>query len=172
MDVKTNSIKTVDENNNNNNTWREERFIVYGDDEYTSRTDGVRGYPTPDVRQTHRQRRAKTQARATAKPRRPAGKRATSRSESGFGAGSTAVAAFAHDIRTTLTGVLALSELLASAGLGEREREWVAGIKSGVGHLTALTTLAIDAAQAGNAKTRLQQAPFSPSRLAQTLRSP
>ncbi len=37
--------------------------------------------------------------------------------------------AYAHDIRTTLTGILALGELLASSNLGERERRWASGIK-------------------------------------------
>src|ERR1700688_2388605 len=58
-----------------------------------------------------------------------------------------ALAAFAHDIRTALTGILALGELLASSNLGERERRWAAGIKTGAEHLAALTTLAIDAAK-------------------------
>ena len=35
-----------------------------------------------------------------------------------------ALAAFAHDIRTSLTGMLALGELLASSSIGERERDW------------------------------------------------
>ena len=33
-----------------------------------------------------------------------------------------AVAAFAHEVRTPLTGILAISDLLATAGLDERER--------------------------------------------------
>ena len=60
-----------------------------------------------------------------------------------------ALAAFAHDIRTSLTGILALGELLASSNLGERERRWASGIKTGAEHLAALTTLAIDAVKAG-----------------------
>ena len=55
-----------------------------------------------------------------------------------------ALAAFAHDIRTSLTGILALGELLASSNLGERERRWAAGIKTSAEHLAALTTLAIE----------------------------
>src|SRR6202166_4518864 len=58
-----------------------------------------------------------------------------------------ALAAFAHDIRTSLTGILALGEFLASPNLGERERRWAAGIKTGAEHLAALTTLAIDSAK-------------------------
>lgn len=35
-----------------------------------------------------------------------------------------ALAGIAHDIRTPLTGIVALAELLASSDLGQREREW------------------------------------------------
>src|ERR1700688_754662 len=68
-----------------------------------------------------------------------------------------ALAAFAHDIRTSLTGILALGELLASSNLGERERRWAAGIKTSAEHLAALTTLAIDAAKADAGGLTLQQ---------------
>src|SRR6202521_3908392 len=37
----------------------------------------------------------------------------------------TVFAAFDHDIRTPLTGILAFSELLATSGLRERARRWV-----------------------------------------------
>jgi len=82
-----------------------------------------------------------------------------------------ALAAFAHDIRTSLTGILALGELLASSNLGERERRWAAGIKTGAEHLAALTTLAIDAAKvdAGAGALTLQQQPFRPRRLIDAL---
>lgn len=59
-----------------------------------------------------------------------------------------ALAAFAHDVRTPLTGIIALSELLATSELGERERRWVASLKSAADHLVALTTLVVDAAKA------------------------
>ena len=85
-----------------------------------------------------------------------------------------ALAAFAHDIRTSLTGILALGELLASSNLGERERRWAAGIKTGAEHLAALTTLAIDAAKIDSAKPgagalTLQQQVFRPRRLIEAL---
>ncbi len=63
-------------------------------------------------------------------------------------ANEAALAVFAHDIRTALTGILALGELLASSNLGERERRWAAGIKGSAEHLASLTTLVIDAAKA------------------------
>ncbi len=85
-----------------------------------------------------------------------------------------ALAAFAHDIRTSLTGILALGELLASSNLGERERRWAAGIKTSAEHLAALTTLAIDAAKIDATKgdaggLTLQQQAFRPRRLIEAL---
>src|ERR1700692_949589 len=87
---------------------------------------------------------------------------------------AAAPAAFAHDIRTSLTGILALGELLASSNLGERERRWAAGIKTSAEHLAALTTLAIDAAkidtaEPGAGKLTLQQQAFRPRRLIEAL---
>jgi CheY-like chemotaxis protein/nitrogen-specific signal transduction histidine kinase len=85
-----------------------------------------------------------------------------------------ALAAFAHDFRTSLTGILALGELLASSNLGERERRWAAGIKTGAEHLAALTTLAIDAAKIdstrpGAGALTLRQQAFRPRRLIEAL---
>jgi CheY-like chemotaxis protein/nitrogen-specific signal transduction histidine kinase len=80
-----------------------------------------------------------------------------------------ALAAFAHDIRTALTGILALGELLASSNLGERERRWAAGIKTSAEHLAALTTLAIDAAKVDAGALTLQQQAFRPRRLIEAL---
>jgi two-component system, sensor histidine kinase len=79
------------------------------------------------------------------------------------------LAAYAHDIRTALTGILALGELLASSQLGERERRWAAGIKGSALHLAALTTLMIDAAQAEAGALRLQQEAFRPRLLIEDL---
>jgi two-component system, sensor histidine kinase len=92
-------------------------------------------------------------------PRRGAAARAT----------EAALAAFAHDIRTALTGILALGELLASSNLGERERRWAAGIKTSAEHLASLTTLAIDAAKTNAGALTLQHRPFRPRRLVEAL---
>src|ERR1700747_3783766 len=54
-----------------------------------------------------------------------------------------ALAAFAHEVRTPLTGILALSELLAASDLPERERGWAAAVKSAAEHLSQLTTLVV-----------------------------
>ena len=86
------------------------------------------------------------------KAAKPDRRRARRREPDGSG-GEAVLAAFAHDIRTALTGILALGELLASSNLGERERRWAAGIKGSAEHLGALTTLVIDAARIDAAKT-------------------
>ncbi|MCO5132525.1 MAG: ATP-binding protein [Xanthobacteraceae bacterium] len=58
-----------------------------------------------------------------------------------------ALAVFAHEVRTPLTGILAVSDLLATSDLGERERRWVETIKAGAEHLASLATLFVDAAR-------------------------
>ena len=80
-----------------------------------------------------------------------------------------ALAGIAHDIRTPLTGIVALAELLASSDLGAREREWANAIKSGADHLAALATLIIDAAKAGASGLVLRNEPFAPRALAETV---
>jgi CheY-like chemotaxis protein/nitrogen-specific signal transduction histidine kinase len=77
--------------------------------------------------------------------------------------------AYAHDIRTALTGILAPGELLASSNLGERERRWASGIKDSAEHLASLTTLMIDAAKADAGVLTLQQEAFRPRRLIEAL---
>jgi CheY-like chemotaxis protein/nitrogen-specific signal transduction histidine kinase len=61
----------------------------------------------------------------------------------------TVLAAFAHEVRTPLTGILAISDLLATSDLDERERRWVDTIKAGAEHLASLATLFVDAARGG-----------------------
>ena len=65
-----------------------------------------------------------------------------------------ALAAFAHEVRTPLTGILAISNLLATSDLDERERRWVDTIKAGAEHLASLATLFVDAARSGKAGVR------------------
>jgi two-component system, sensor histidine kinase len=80
-----------------------------------------------------------------------------------------ALPVFAHDVRTALTGVLALGELLARSNLGERERRWAFDIKASAEYLAALTTLVIDAAKAGAGSLTLQQEVFAPRALTAAL---
>ena len=68
-----------------------------------------------------------------------------------------ALAAFAHEVRTPLTGILAISGLLATSDLDERERRWVDTIKAGAEHLASLATLFVDAAKGGNAAAGVRQ---------------
>jgi CheY-like chemotaxis protein len=68
-----------------------------------------------------------------------------------------ALAAFAHEVRTPLTGILAISALLATSDLDERERRWVDTIKAGAEHLASLATLFVDAARGGKAVAGMRQ---------------
>ena len=80
----------------------------------------------------------------------------------------TALAAFAHEVRTPLTGILAISDLLATSGLDERERRWVDTIKAGAEHLASLATLFVDAAKGGSAASGIRQDLFDLRTLART----
>jgi CheY-like chemotaxis protein len=103
----------------------------------------------------------KTRVQRTTRPpkRRPPKKRASGLAArkprkravrtAGPGIVETALAAFAHEVRTPLTGILAISDLLATSELGERERRWVDTIKAGAEHLASLATLFVDAARGG-----------------------
>ena len=94
-----------------------------------------------------RQRAAKT---AAGKARKPAKTAAP-------GIVETALATFAHEVRTPLTGILAISDLLATSDLDERERRWVDTIKAGAEHLASLATLFVDAARSGRAGFGVRQ---------------
>jgi CheY-like chemotaxis protein len=75
----------------------------------------------------------------------------------------------AHEIRTPLTGILALGELLATSDLGARERGWASAIKSTAEHLALLTSLIVDAARAGAKGLVLRRELIRPRRLAEAL---
>jgi CheY-like chemotaxis protein len=79
-----------------------------------------------------------------------------------------ALAAFAHEVRTPLTGILAISDLLATSDLDERERRWVDTIKAGAEHLASLATLFVDAARGDNAAAGVRQDLFDLRVLART----
>jgi CheY-like chemotaxis protein len=80
-----------------------------------------------------------------------------------------ALAGIAHDIRTPLTGIMALADLLSTSDLGQREREWAQAIKSGADHLAALTSLIVDAAKSEATGLVLRNEPFSPRALAEAV---
>jgi two-component system, sensor histidine kinase len=80
-----------------------------------------------------------------------------------------ALGGLAHDIRTPLTGILALAQLLNSADLPERERRWAEAIYGAADHLARLTTVVVDAAKAESMGLMLHPVPFSPRDLAQSV---
>jgi CheY-like chemotaxis protein len=95
--------------------------------------------------------------------RRPPKKRASgvalkrAAAAAGPGMVEAALAAFAHEVRTPLTGILAISDLLATSDLGERERRWADTIKAAAEHLANLATLFVDAARGGNAAAGMRR---------------
>ncbi|WP_092123254.1 ATP-binding protein [Bradyrhizobium erythrophlei] len=107
-------------------------------------------------------RAAKTRAaktRAVKAAARPGRKRAVPKASRKAGPGmiETALAAFAHEVRTPLTGILAISNLLATSDLDERERRWVDTIKAGAEHLASLATLFVDAARSEGPGLEIRQ---------------
>ena len=88
--------------------------------------------------------------KARARPRKASGRRAV----------EAALAGIVHDIRTPLTGIVALTELLATSDVGAHDADGPA-IKNGADHLAALTTLIVDAVRRMLGLT-LPHEPFSP----------
>jgi two-component system, sensor histidine kinase len=113
-------------------------------------------------------RRAKAKKAARRRPRRvrrPARQRRTTPPS----AIEAALAAFAHEVRTPLTGILALGELLAASDLPERERGWAAAVKGAAEHLAQLTTLVVGGAKASTRAPVLKREPIRPRALADAL---
>jgi two-component system, sensor histidine kinase len=116
-----------------------------------------------------RRRRAERQSKRPSK--RPSGKAPSGKRAAKVAAGKAAkparaaapgmveaaLAAFAHEVRTPLTGILAISDLLATSDLDPRERRWVDTIKAGAEHLASLATLFVDAARSGRPGFGLRQ---------------
>jgi signal transduction histidine kinase/ActR/RegA family two-component response regulator len=98
----------------------------------------------PPKKRPAKKRAAKSAAKPVRKRARAAKSKAT---KAAPGMVEAALAAFAHEVRTPLTGILAISNLLATSELGERERRWVDTIKAGAEHLASLATLFVDAAR-------------------------
>ena len=92
---------------------------------------------------------------AAGKPRKAVTKAASKTAAPGMV--ETALATFAHEVRTPLTGILAISDLLATSDLDERERRWVDTIKAGAEHLASLATLFVDAARSGRSGFGVRQ---------------
>jgi two-component system, sensor histidine kinase len=114
-----------------------------------------------------RRAKAKTAARKRArKGRRPA--RRSRKAPPSAPAIEAALAAFAHEIRTPLTGILALGELLAASDLPDRERGWAAAVKGAAEHLAQLTTLVVGGAKASTGAPGLREH-IRPRRLADAM---
>jgi CheY-like chemotaxis protein len=117
---------------------------------------------------TTRKRTAEKSAnRKPAKRRRKSSRRRGSETD-------VALASLAHEIRTPLTGILALAELLHTSDLPERERRWAEAIRGAADHLARLTTLVVDAAKddaSGLAPgaEKLGAESFSPSDLSRSI---
>jgi signal transduction histidine kinase len=109
---------------------------------------------TTSAKRTRRGKRAVRRRRASAPPMR---------------AIEATLAELAHEIRTPLTGILALGELLTTSELGERERGWAAAIKHTAEHLALLTSLIVDAVRADAKGLVLRRELIRPRRLAQAL---
>ena len=109
-----------------------------------------------------------------AKARRAAAKRAAKRARTKGAvrpiraAVETALAALAHDIRTPLTGILALAELLSAAELPERERGWA----TASGAPPSISRSSPQSSRRGQGEgggISLQRDVFSPRRLAEAV---
>jgi CheY-like chemotaxis protein len=112
----------------------------------------------PKSRSSRTTRPTKRRPQKPRAPRVAAGKARQRAARTGApGMVEAALAAFAHEVRTPLTGILAISDLLATSDLGERERRWVDTIKAGAEHLASLATLFVDAARGGNAAAGVRQ---------------
>jgi CheY-like chemotaxis protein len=113
----------------------------------------------------------KSSGRSRGKPartRRSDGRRRprTNRSSSALEA---ALASLAHEVRTPLNGILALSELLAASGLPERERGWASAVKSAAEHLAQLTNAVVDGVKAESHTLVLKKDAFHLRRLVEGL---
>ena len=120
-----------------------------------ARVGGIMAAKSRPRRTTRRSKKRPPKKRAAqaaaGKARKPAAKTAAP------GIVETALATFAHEVRTPLTGILAISDLLATSDLDERERRWVDTIKAGAEHLASLATLFVDAARSGRSGFGVRQ---------------
>jgi CheY-like chemotaxis protein len=109
---------------------------------------------------------AKRRKKAARRPRRPTRSREAPPPADAIEA---ALAAFAHEIRTPLTGILALGELLAASDLPERERGWAAAVKGAAEHLAQLTSLVVGGAKAATRAPVLKREPIRLRELADAI---
>jgi CheY-like chemotaxis protein len=113
-------------------------------------------------------RMAKTKRRRSKRRRRPQPARRGAAAARDRAIEAT-LADLAHDIRTPLTGILSLGELLATSGLGERERGWAVAIRGTAEHLAMLTSLIVDAVRADARGLVLRRELIRPRLLAEAI---
>jgi two-component system, sensor histidine kinase len=128
---------------------------------------GIMALKSCSKRATRPSKRRPAKNRASGLAVRKTRKRAAK--TTGSGMVEAALAAFAHEVRTPLTGILAISDLLATSDLGERERRWVDTIKAGAEHLASLATLFVDSARRDKAAAGLRQDFFDVRALARNV---
>src|SRR3977135_3097929 len=116
---------------------------------------GIMASKSRSQRATRPSKRRPAKKRASGLAVRKTRKRAVK--TTGSGMVGAALAAFAHEVRTPLTGILAISDLLATSDLGERERRWVDTIKAGAEHLASLAPWFGDAAKDGGSGLGVRQ---------------
>jgi signal transduction histidine kinase/CheY-like chemotaxis protein len=75
------------------------------------------------------------------------------------------LADFSHEVRTPMTGVLGMTELLLATPLQPRQREHAAAIRNAGEHLLRLLNDALDMARIEAGRIEFDQAPFDPRRL-------
>src|SRR5689334_15240054 len=115
-----------------------------------------------------RSRRKKTSSKKQAARRHASASKSGKRAVAP-GVVEAALAIFAHEVRTPLTGILAISDLLATSELGERERRWVDTVKAGAEHLASLATLFVDTAKDRKAPSGLREDLFDLRALARSV---
>ncbi|SMQ94357.1 ligand-binding sensor domain-containing protein [Xanthomonas fragariae] len=79
------------------------------------------------------------------------------------------LATLGHEVRTPMTGVLGMSELLLATPLNAKQRGHVDAIRNAGTHLLRLVNDALDLARIEAGKLELVRQPFDPSQLAQEL---
>ncbi|SBV50420.1 histidine kinase/response regulator hybrid protein [Xanthomonas bromi] len=79
------------------------------------------------------------------------------------------LATLGHEVRTPMTGVLGMSELLLATPLNAKQRSHVDAIRNAGTHLLRLVNDALDLARIEAGKLELVQQPFDPAQLTQEL---
>ncbi|MCE4370259.1 ATP-binding protein [Xanthomonas hortorum pv. hederae] len=82
---------------------------------------------------------------------------------------SNFLANLGHEVRTPMTGVLGMSELLLATPLDAKQRSHVDAIRKAGAHLLRLVNDALDLARIEAGKLELVQQPFDPAQLTQEL---